>query len=142
MDDLRVNRKLTIPAAELQVRVARGSGPGGQGVNTTDSKVELRFDVANSAVLSEQQRRAIRRHLGNRITKGGVLLVQAGERRSQHRNREDARRRLRDLLRDALKPRKRRIPTRPSRAADQRRIEAKKHRGRIKELRKPPDPPA
>jgi ribosome-associated protein len=142
VDDLRVNRKLTIPAAELEVRVARGSGPGGQGVNTTDSKVELRFDVANSAVLSEKQRRAIRRHLGNRITKDGVLLVQAGERRSQHRNREEARRRLRDLLRDALKPRKRRIPTRPSRAADQRRIEAKKRRGHIKELRKPPDPPA
>lgn len=139
MDDLRVNRKLTIPAAELEVRVARGSGPGGQGVNTTDSKVELRFDVANSGVLSDKQRRAIRKHLSNRLTKDGVLLVQAGERRSQHRNREDARRRLRDLLREALRPRKRRIATRPSRAADERRLREKKHRGRIKDMRKPPE---
>lgn len=140
MDDLRVNRKLTIPAAELEVRVARGSGPGGQGVNTTDSKVELRFDVVNSGVLSDKQRRAIRKHLSNRVTKDGVLLVQAGERRSQHRNREDARRRLRDLLREALKPRKRRIATRPSRAADERRLQQKKQRARIKDLRKPPEP--
>ncbi|MBW3664019.1 MAG: aminoacyl-tRNA hydrolase [Actinobacteria bacterium] len=139
MDDLRVNRKLTIPAAELEVRVARGSGPGGQGVNTTDSKVELRFDVTNSGVLSDKQRRAIRKHLSNRLTKDGVLLVQAAERRSQHRNREDARRRLRDLLREALRPRKRRIATRPSRAADERRLQEKKHRGRIKDLRKPPE---
>lgn len=141
MDDLRVNRKLTIPSLELDVRVARSGGPGGQGVNTTDSKVELRFDVTNSGVLSDRQRRAIRKHLKNRMTKDGVLIVQASERRSQHRNREDARKRLRDLLREALRPRKRRIATRPSRAANERRLEQKKQRGRTKELRKPPDAP-
>lgn len=142
MDDLRVNRKLTIPALELDVRVARSGGPGGQGVNTTDSKVELRFDVTNSGVLSDRQRRAIRKHLKNRLTKDGVLIVQASERRSQHRNREEARKRLRGLLRDALAPRKRRIATRPSRAANERRLEQKKQRGRTKELRKRPEPPA
>jgi ribosome-associated protein len=124
-----------IPAAELVERFSRSSGPGGQSVNTADSRVELEYDVAASTVLSETQRTRALANLASRLVEG-KLVVDASEHRSQHRNRVAARERLADLLRAALAPPPPpRRPTRPSRRARQRRLDAKRQRGETKALR-------
>ncbi len=131
-DDLEIRPGLVIPAAELVERFSRSSGPGGQSVNTTDSRVELEYDVLASRVLTDLQRARVVGTLGS-----PVVLV-ASEHRSQHRNRVAARERLADRLRSALAapPRPRR-PTRPTKGSQRRRIEAKKQRGQTKRLRGP-----
>jgi ribosome-associated protein len=135
-DDLRVSGWLVIPAAELHERFSRSSGPGGQSVNTADSRVELSFDVGHSSALPQwAQARALER-LAGRLT-GGVLTVAASEQRSQLANRQAARARMAALLRDAIAPPKRpRIPTRPSRGANERRLQAKRNRATIKRTRR------
>ncbi|MFT5223080.1 MAG: ribosome-associated protein, partial [Glaciecola sp.] len=138
VDDLRITNRITIPAEDLEVRVARSSGPGGQGVNTTDSKVELRFDVAGTAVLDERQKAMVEKNLGNRITQDGVLLIQSNENRSQHRNREAARARLKMMLVEALTPPRPRRKTKPSYGAKRRRMDNKAQRGDLKRLRQKP----
>jgi ribosome-associated protein len=121
---------LVIPAHELAEQFSRSSGPGGQSVNTTDSRVELRFDVSASVAFSEQQRRRALDRLGS------LVVVTASEHRSQHRNRVAARLRLTDRIRDALAPPPvPRVPTKPSRAAKRRRVDSKVKRGRTKALR-------
>ena len=139
-DDLALGRfGVSIPAAELDERFSRSSGPGGQSVNTTDSRVELRWDVANSAVVTDEQRARILDRLGPRIT-DGVLSIVASEQRSQLQNRMAARERLTDLLLDALgPPPPPRRPTRPSRAAKQRRLDDKRRRGDVKATRRRPN---
>lgn len=134
--DLRVNGWLVLPGAELRERFSRSSGPGGQSVNTTDSRVELAFDVAGSAALPPGAKdRAVRR-LGGRLT-AGVLTVTASEHRSQLANRTAARTRLAALLREAVAPpRQPRVPTRPSRAARERRLADKRRRGEVKRTRR------
>jgi ribosome-associated protein len=135
-DDLRVNNWLVIPGAELNERFSRSSGPGGQSVNTTDSRVELSFDVAHSAVLPAWARARAAERLAGRLA-DGVLTVVASEQRSQHANRQGARARLADLLRDAIAPPPRpRIATRPGRAANERRLEAKRTRAAVKRTRR------
>ncbi len=127
---------MLIPEAELGWRFSRSSGPGGQGVNTTDSRVELIFDVAASTALTEQQRARVLQRLSNRLV-NGVLTVVASEYRSQLRNREAARARLDAMLRAALAPDPpTRRPTRPSRAARERRLADKRRRMLIKRLRR------
>ncbi len=127
---------LVIPAVELVERFSRSSGPGGQSVNTTDSRVELEYDAAASPVLTDVQRRRVLARLEARLTDGRLVVV-ATEHRSQHRNRVAARERLAELLRVALAPPPpARRPTRPSRSAQRRRLEAKKQRGRTKALRR------
>jgi len=136
MNDLEVRsgpglpHGLVIPAAELVEQFSRSSGPGGQSVNTADSRVELRFDVRASTALTDQQRdRAVDR-LGELVT------IVASEHRSQHRNRLAARQRLADRLRAALAPPPvARVPTKPSRASQRRRVDSKVKRGRTKSLR-------
>jgi ribosome-associated protein len=126
---------LVIPAAELVERFSRSSGPGGQSVNTADSRVELEYDVAASTVLSETQRTRALANLASRLV-DGKLVIDASEHRSQHRNRVAARERLADLLRTAMAPPPPpRRPTRPSRRARQRRLDAKRQRGETKALR-------
>jgi ribosome-associated protein len=121
---------LVIPADELVERFSRSSGPGGQSVNTTDSRVELVFDVAASSALSATQRDRVRAALGDRV------VVVASEQRSQHRNRTAARDRLAERLRAALAPPPLpRVPTKPSRAAQRRRVEGKRRRAQVKALR-------
>lgn len=122
---------LVVPAAELVERFSKSPGPGGQSVNTTDSRVELELDLRSSSALSGTQReRALRRWPEGRIS------IAASEHRSQHRNRLAARERLADLLREALAPPPPpRRPTRPSRGAKERRLRAKKERGQTKALR-------
>jgi ribosome-associated protein len=133
--DLPVNARVTIPGDELTERFSRSSGPGGQGVNTTDSRVELVWDLGASAVPPELLAK-LRRRLGSRLT-GDTLAVTASERRSQLRNREAARDRLAGLVARALEPPPPpRRPTRPSRGATERRIESKKRRSATKRARR------
>jgi ribosome-associated protein len=133
-----LRRGLTIPASELVERFSRSAGPGGQGVNTTDSRVELRWDVVRSSALSDTQRERILTRLATRLD-DGVLSIVASEHRSQWQNRAAARARLIALLTEALEPpAPTRRPTRPSRAAKQRRVDAKRRRGDIKANRRRP----
>jgi ribosome-associated protein len=129
---------LTIPAGELVERFSRSSGPGGQSVNTTDSRVELSWDVAASAALSEPQRARLLARLGGRIS-DGVLTITASEHRAQLRNRVAARQRLTALVAAALVPQRIRRVTRPSRAARQARLDAKRRRGQLKASRRIPE---
>lgn len=135
---LRVTAALTIPDGELRWRFSRASGPGGQGVNTTDSRVELSWDVAASTALSELQRERALERLAGRLVRG-VLTVVASEDRAQLRNREAARRRLAALVAEAVAPPPRaRRATRPTRGSQARRLEAKKQRGSVKRDRRRP----
>lgn len=127
---------LVVPAVELVERFSRSPGPGGQSVNTTDSRVELDFDVASSTALTEAQRaRAMASGVMQRWPDGRIS-IHASEHRSQHRNRVAARERLAALLREALAPPPPpRRATRPTRGSKERRLEAKKQRARTKALR-------
>ena len=140
MSAIRVNRKLSIPDEEIDLSFARSGGPGGQHVNTSATKVELRFDVERSPSLTDEQRAAVRAHLGNRMTSDGILVLSASEHRSQTRNREAAIGRFVNLLDEALRPRKRRKRTKPSRAAKERRLADKRRRSEKKALRRDPEP--
>ncbi len=127
-----MTRAFTIPDTELSERFSRSSGPGGQGVNTTDSRVELSYDVARSPSCPEHLRERALERLGPRLT-DGVLTVTASEHRSQLRNREAARERLAQLLREAVAPPpRRRRPTRPTLGSKERRLAQKKRRGETK----------
>ncbi|MGB6163787.1 MAG: alternative ribosome rescue aminoacyl-tRNA hydrolase ArfB [Pseudonocardiaceae bacterium] len=128
--------ELVIPEGEVGWRFSRSSGPGGQGVNTTDSRVELIFDVTASTAFTPAQRDQILQRLSGRLI-DGVLTIVASEYRSQLRNREAARARLAAMLRQALAPDPpTRRPTRPSRAARERRLADKRHRTVTKQLRR------
>lgn len=134
--DLRISRRLVVPAGELRERFSRSSGPGGQGVNTTDSRVELSFDVARSPSVPDDLRARMLDRLSSRLT-DGVLTLAASEHRAQLANREAARERLADLLRTAAAPPPPpRRPTKPSRGAKERRLAAKKRRGDVKRGRR------
>ena len=136
--DLEVSRALTIPASELSWRFSRSSGPGGQHVNTSDSRVELSWNVVDSAALSEVQRLMLVTRLGTRLI-AGVITVTASERRSQLRNREIALAKLADLVAEGLAPEAaRRRATKPTRASNRRRLEAKQQRAATKQQRKRP----
>ena len=135
-DDLQVNGWLVIPGSELRERFSRSSGPGGQSVNTADSRVELSFDVGRSVALPEWARDRITERMAGRLV-GGVLTVAASEQRSQLANRQGARARLASLLRDAVAPPQRpRVPTRPGRGANERRLEGKRQRSAVKRGRR------
>jgi len=135
-DDLRVNSWLVIPASELRERFSRSSGPGGQSVNTTDSRVELSFDVRRSASLPEHARERALRRLASRLT-DGVVTVTASAERSQLLNRLAARERLAALLREGIAPPSPpRLPTRPGRAARERRLQDKRRRAQTKRNRR------
>ncbi|MDO8145179.1 alternative ribosome rescue aminoacyl-tRNA hydrolase ArfB [Isoptericola sp. 178] len=132
---LVVSPSLTIPRAELTERFSRSSGPGGQGVNTTDSRVELSWDVERSAVLSRVQRERIVARTGHRLV-DGVLTVTASEHREQRRNRDAAAHRLAALVADAVAPPgPARRATRRTRGSQERRLKAKKQRSATKRMR-------
>ena len=133
---LLVTSTVTLPEAELSWRFSRSSGPGGQGVNTTDSRAELSFDVARSSALPEHLRERALRRLAGRLA-DGVLTVAASEHRSQLQNREAAEQRLTALLREAVAPPAPvRRATRPPRGSDERRLEAKRQRSQVKRGRR------
>ncbi len=130
-----MNRRVTVPAAELRERFSRAGGPGGQGVNTTDSRVELSFDLLRSPSVPEDLRsRALDRLAGRLVD--GVLTITAAEHRAQMRNRAAAAERLRVLLAQAFAPGPaRRRPTKPTKGSQRRRLDAKRRRGDTKRLR-------
>jgi ribosome-associated protein len=139
-EPLVVSARLSIPDAELGWRFSRSSGPGGQSVNTTDSRVELSFDVARSPSLGPTLRTRALERLADRLV-DGVVTVTAEENRSQLRNRQAARTRLAELLRAATAPPPPpRRPTKPSKGARQRRLDSKRKHGDTKRLRRPPAP--
>lgn len=134
---LRVSRTVLIPEGELHWRFSRSSGPGGQGVNTADSRVELSFDVARSSALGPTQRARALERLGKRLV-DGVLTVRASAQRAQLQNREAARERLAAVLAKAIAPPPaKRRPTRPTKAATERRLADKRRRAKTKRLRRP-----
>jgi ribosome-associated protein len=136
MADLLIRPGLVIPEAELGWRFSRASGPGGQGVNTTDSRVELSWNLVASDVLSPGLKARAVERLGSRLV-GGVLTIVASEHRSQLRNREAAEARLAARVAEAVAPPPRsRRPTKPSRGSVERRIAQKKRRGQVKRGRR------
>ncbi len=136
--DVRVSAGLVIPAAELSWRFSRSSGPGGQGVNTADSRVELMWDATASTVLSRVQRERLIERLGDRLV-GGVLTIAASEHRAQLRNRDAARARLAALVAEAVAPpAPPRRATKPTRGSRERRLQAKQRRTDVKRMRQRP----
>lgn len=131
---LRITGTLAIDEHELEERFIRTSGPGGQNVNKVASAVQLRFDLAASA-LPEDVKRRLARLAGRRLSADGVLTIEANRFRTQERNREDARQRLVELVRRAAEPPKPRKPTKPTLASKRRRLEAKTRRGALKAAR-------
>jgi ribosome-associated protein len=131
-DPIRVTRSVSVPLSEIELRVSRSSGPGGQHANVTASRVEATFDVATSSALSDVEKQRVIARAGPRLT------AVAQDTRSQARNRELALERLRDRLAEALAVRRKRRATRRPRAAEERRLEAKRLRSERKRARRPP----
>ena len=138
-DAVRISPRLVIPMDELEFRASRSSGPGGQGVNTTSSRIELRWDITASRCLDAAQRSRLLERLASRLTDGGVLILHGSEHRSQHRNREAVIARLRAIVGEAVVPPTPRRATRPTRASMRRRLDEKRARSRTKDLRQAPE---
>jgi ribosome-associated protein len=134
---ITITRSLSLDEKEVQFFFVRASGPGGQNVNKVATAVQLRFDVGNSTSLPGDVRTRLIRIAGRRVTQDGILIIEARQYRTQERNREDAVARLVALIQRALERPKPRKKTKPSRAAEERRIESKKKRGKIKQARRP-----
>jgi ribosome-associated protein len=134
---IEITPEIAIDENEIQIDFTRSSGPGGQNVNKVSTAVQLRFDVEQSPSLPEEVRRRLVKLAGNRITKEGVLLIEASQFRTQEQNRQEALDRLVHLLRQAAHKPKIRKKTRPSKAAKQRRLEQKRRQGEKKRLRRP-----
>jgi ribosome-associated protein len=131
-ESIRVTRSVSIPLSEIELRFSRSSGPGGQHAQKTETRVEAIFDVERSAALTSRQKQRVLRKAGP------VLRAVAQDERSQARNRELAIERVAELLRQALRVERRRVPTRPTKAAAERRLEQKRRRSQTKRLRQPP----
>jgi ribosome-associated protein len=132
-ESIRVTQRLRIPLAEIELRASRSSGPGGQHANTAETRVEAVFDVEASTVLSDAQKRRVLARAGP------VVRAVAQDERSQLRNRELALERLAERLRAAVRVERRRVPTRPTPASREQRLDEKKRRGQVKRLRRGPD---
>ena len=132
---LVINDEVQIPLSELAYAASRSSGPGGQHVNTTDSRIQVRWNVRESTVLTEPQRKLILENLSSRLTESGDLILASDTHRSQRRNREEATRRLAALVREALIPPKPRKKTKPTRASREKRLEVKRRKSRTKKDR-------
>jgi ribosome-associated protein len=135
---VRIGRSVTIPDSELDFRYVRSGGPGGQHANKTSTKVELAWDIADSAALGPRQRARLLTNLGPRLESSGILRLRSDRYRSQLRNKEDVLERLAILVEKGLKIEKDRIATRPSSSATRKRLEAKQRRSQVKRARKKP----
>jgi ribosome-associated protein len=133
VDSIRVTRSVVLPLAEVELQVSRSSGPGGQHAQRSETRVVAVFDVEASSALTPAQKRRVAARAGP------VLRAVAQDERSQLRNRELAVERLVAALREALRVERKRVPTRPTAAARERRLEEKRRRGQVKRLRRPPD---
>lgn len=137
-EELEIQRGVTIPAWELWWTASRSGGPGGQHANKTSSRVTLHWSLAQSSALTPTMKSRALRKLRSRLTVQGELLISVDTTRSQHQNRELARERLAQIIRDALKVAKRRVATKPTKGSQRRRVDAKKARGDTKKMRKKP----
>jgi len=133
---IRINSEIALEEREIEESFLRSPGPGGQNVNKLETAVQLRFDVRHSPSLPEPVRRRLERLAGRRLTGEGILVLTAHRHRTRERNRADALERLIELIRKATVPPVPRRPTRPTVASKRRRLEAKKRRGRNKQLRR------
>lgn len=133
-DQIRLTDSIRIPADELQFSAIRAQGAGGQNVNKVASAIHLRFDIRTSSLPDAVKNRLLQSS-DQRITADGVLVIKAQNHRTQEKNRAEAIARLRSLVADAAKERRRRIPTRPKKAAVQKRLDEKRKRGELKQLR-------
>ena len=138
MDDLRVRRGLVIPAGELRASASRSSGPGGQHVNKSNTRVTLRWNIETSEALSDRQRALLRSRLDHRLTRDGELLLHAGRARSRARNLERARERLVEIVLEGLATTRTRIATKASAGARKRQAQQKKLRSAVKSQRRRP----
>jgi ribosome-associated protein len=134
-ESLRISSKVTIPRSELRFRFSRSSGPGGQHVQKSSTRVELLFDVASSPSLTDEQRARVAERLSGYVDSAGVLHLVAQSERSQWRNREEVVERFQALMRKALRPRKRRRSTRPTAASKEKRLRKKRLRSETKQRR-------
>lgn len=137
---LQITPTLAIDESEIREEFVRASGPGGQNVNKVATAVQLRFDVAHSPSLPAEVRQRLARLAGRRMSSDGVLAIEARRYRTQARNRQDALDRLVTLIRKAAEPPKPRLKTTPTQASVRRRLETKRQRSKIKQLRQPPPP--
>ena len=137
---LRINDRLVISDGELEESFVRSAGPGGQNVNKVATAVQLRFNLSENRSLTDDQKKRLRHLAGSRLTKDSVLVIHASNHRTQSANREDARRRLAQLIREALPRPVRRIPTKPTRGSIERRLEAKRLQSQRKAGRSTPKP--
>jgi ribosome-associated protein len=139
-EDIVVNHWLVIPGEEIHFRASRSSGPGGQHVNTSATRVELRWDIRRSKSLTADQRDLLEKTLAGRINRRGELVLSCETHRSQRQNRLAVQARLVELVRRVFQPRKRRLPTSPPPAAHERRLRQKRRRAERKRLRQRPYP--
>lgn len=131
-----VTDRIRIPEREIEEHFVRASGPGGQNVNRVATAVQLRFDAGSSPSLPEDVRGRLMRLAGSRLTREGVVVIEARRHRTQEQNRKDALERLKALIRKSAERPRSRKPTRPTRASRRRRLEAKTRKGRLKRLRR------
>ena len=134
-DDIQVTLSLSIPGDEVHLEFSRATGPGGQHVNKVETRVTLCFNIAQSRALTPEQQERLQQGLASRINKEGLLRVSCEESRSQVTNRELVRERFRDLLRATLATKKKRVPTKATRASKRRRLDEKRRRGDVKKGR-------
>lgn len=134
--NLKINSRISIPSWEIIFTASRSSGPGGQHVNKTSSRITLHWSIRETSALTAIQKNRVLNNLSGRVTQEGVLQLHVEESRSQHRNKEIAKERLIVLLQGALKVSKRRQATKPTKASKKRRVDDKKSRGALKNLRK------
>ena len=137
MDELEITPQVRIPMSEIELTAIRSQGAGGQNVNKVASAIHLRFDVAGSPSLPTHAKDALRRSGDRRLSADGVLVIKSQRHRSQDRNRQDALLRLTTILQRALEKKKPRIPTRPGKAAKQKRLDEKGRRSAVKKQRGP-----
>lgn len=135
---LRINERLSIPIDEVEFAAIRAQGPGGQNVNKVASAIHLRFDITASSLPDAVKQRLLSKQ-DSRVSNDGVVIIKAQNHRSQDKNRSEALARLVELIDAACQAPRKRIPTRPSRASKQKRLETKKRRGSLKKLRGKPD---
>ncbi len=136
-----MRRDLVLPAAALDIRFSRSGGPGGQNVNKVETRAEVRFDLRGSPLLRDADRERALARLATRLTNDGVLAVASERTRHRERNLQEALDRMGELLREAMRPPKVRRPTRPGRAAKERRLKAKRHHAERKAGRGAVEPP-
>jgi ribosome-associated protein len=134
-EDLAITQRLVIPAADLELSYSRAGGPGGQKVNKTESRAQLSFDLEGCTALHPAVKARVRASWGSRLTKDGRLVMACDSHRERSRNVAELRDRLASIIRSCLEPPRPRRATKPSRAAKRRRLDAKKQRGRTKQLR-------